>query len=380
MLTSESRIKVLKGFSSAEKPATAVSEFVESVSQEKMKIVVFFASASYDLNELEIALTNSLACEVIGCTTAGEIGPEGYSNKSITGFSIASEQIEFYPLFIESLKNYDAKQIELLTVAVQRILKRARREQANLDYFGLLMIDGLAVMEEQIIALLYNALNGAPIAGGSAGDELRFKNTYVYHRGKFHTDAAVLTLCLTTLPFTIVKTQHFIPTEERLVITKADTAKRIVYEINGRNAVHEYSRITGIDVTNLNPMIFSRNPLMLKLGGEFFVRSIQRVNSDLSLSFFCAIDEGLVLRVARGKDIVENLKECLIQVKSEIPTLKLVIGFDCILRKLEVEGSNLTPKLNKVLTAFDVIGFHTYGEQYNSVHVNQTFTGIAIGE
>jgi len=26
-----------------------------------------------------------------------------------------------------------------------------------------------------------------------------------------------------------------------------------------------------------------------------------------------------------------------------------------------------------------VIGFATYGEQFNSMHVNQTFTGIAIG-
>ena len=26
-----------------------------------------------------------------------------------------------------------------------------------------------------------------------------------------------------------------------------------------------------------------------------------------------------------------------------------------------------------------VIGFCTYGEQFNSMHVNQTFTGIAIG-
>jgi hypothetical protein len=27
-----------------------------------------------------------------------------------------------------------------------------------------------------------------------------------------------------------------------------------------------------------------------------------------------------------------------------------------------------------------VVGFCTYGEQYMSMHVNQTFTGIAIGE
>ena len=27
----------------------------------------------------------------------------------------------------------------------------------------------------------------------------------------------------------------------------------------------------------------------------------------------------------------------------------------------------------------NVIGFATYGEQFNAMHVNQTFTGVAIG-
>jgi hypothetical protein len=27
-----------------------------------------------------------------------------------------------------------------------------------------------------------------------------------------------------------------------------------------------------------------------------------------------------------------------------------------------------------------VVGFSTYGEQYRSMHVNQTFTGVAIGK
>jgi len=26
-----------------------------------------------------------------------------------------------------------------------------------------------------------------------------------------------------------------------------------------------------------------------------------------------------------------------------------------------------------------VIGFNTYGEQFNGMHLNQTFTGVAIG-
>ena len=28
---------------------------------------------------------------------------------------------------------------------------------------------------------------------------------------------------------------------------------------------------------------------------------------------------------------------------------------------------------------YNLVGFHTYGEQYNSMHLNQTLTGVAIG-
>ena len=28
---------------------------------------------------------------------------------------------------------------------------------------------------------------------------------------------------------------------------------------------------------------------------------------------------------------------------------------------------------------YNVVGFETYGEQYRSMHLNQTFTGLAIG-
>ena len=119
---------------------------------------------------------------------------------------------------------------------------------------------------------------------------------------------------------------------------------------------------------------------MLRFGGEYYVRSIQKVNEDGSLTFYCAIDEGLVLRVAQGEDLVENLQGALREARKEIPSIKLTIGFDCILRRLEVAEKGLEEQVNEILKQNDVIGFNTYGEQYNFVHINQTFTGIALGE
>jgi hypothetical protein len=125
--------------------------------------------------------------------------------------------------------------------------------------------------------------------------------------------------------------------------------------------------------------VFSTYPVVVRVGGQYFVRSIGFVAEDESLQFFCAIDEGLVLTLAKGVDMVVNLNEAFDEVRNEIGTPQLVLGCDCILRKLEVEREGLTEQIGQIFMDNNVIGFATYGEQFNAMHVNQTFTGVAIG-
>jgi hypothetical protein len=249
----------------------------------------------------------------------------------------------------------------------------------NTNMFGLLLVDGMSMLEELTIAHLHRGFRGIPIVGGSAGDDLNFKETYVYHDGHFFSDAAVFALIETTLPFTTFKTQHFVPTDTKLVITGADPEHRRVVEINGEPAAQEYADILGMELEALNPTVFSNNPVILRIGGKDYVRSIQKVNDDGSLSFYCAIDEGLVLTLAQGVDLVENLEDQLSAIRRVIPKPELIIGCDCILRRLEVQEKNLSSHLQSTLKEEKILGFSTYGEQFNAIHVNQTLTGVAIG-
>lgn len=77
--------------------------------------------------------------------------------------------------------------------------------------------------------------------------------------------------------------------------------------------------------------------------------------------------------------MVVNLNEAFDEVRNEIGTPQLVLGCDCILRRLEVEREGLTEQIGQIFMDNNVIGFATYGEQFNAMHVNQTFTGVAIG-
>src|SRR5438477_138451 len=83
--------------------------------------------------------------------------------------------------------------------------------------------------------------------GGSAGDDLRFERTAVYHDGRFLSDAALFVHFRTSEPFVTFKVQHFVPTAQKLVITDADPERRMVREINGMPAGQAYAELVGID-------------------------------------------------------------------------------------------------------------------------------------
>jgi hypothetical protein len=120
--------------------------------------------------------------------------------------------------------------------------------------------------------------------------------------------------------------------------------------------------------------------VVVLIDGANYVRSIQKANSDGSLTFFCAIEEGVVLRVGHGADLVENLEHAFADIHAAIGTPQLVLGCDCVLRKLEIVQDGLVDRVEAVCRDNNFIGFASYGEQYRGVHVNQTLTGIAIGE
>ena len=244
-----------------------------------------------------------------------------------------------------------------------------------------LLIDGLSKKEEIVVSTLYEALNGITLFGGSTADGLNFGTTYIYHQGKFHTDCALVTLIHTQRPLTVFKTEHFHPTDKRVVVTEADVAQRIVYELNGLPAAQEYARLLDLDVDQLGPSLYAVSPLVVKVAGQYHVRSIMERNpEDDSLIFYCAIDKGVVLRIAESDDLVSNLHITLERLSAEMGELDLVLGCDCILRRLEIERKQLHAPMNQLVQRYGIFGFNTYGEQFNALHINQTFTGVAIAK
>lgn len=66
-------------------------------------------------------------------------------------------------------------------------------------------------------------------------------------------------------------------------------------------------------------------------------------------------------------------------IRGEIRTPELIIGCDCILRSIELDEKEIGKRISDLMMENNVVGFNTYGEQFHAMHVNQTFTGVAIG-
>jgi hypothetical protein len=188
-----------------------------------------------------------------------------------------------------------------------------------------------------------------------------------------------LTVFQTSCPFEVFKIDHFSPTDQKMVVTEADPNARLVSEINAERAGPAYARILGLDAEQLSPSVFAAYPVVVRIGGEYHVRSIQKLEDDGSLRFYCGIDEGLVLTVANGGDMALNLEQALDGLTIDSGSREIILGFDCILRRLEAEQTQKTLEVSAILRRNKVLGFSTYGEQFKSMHVNQTFTGVAIG-
>lgn len=308
----------------------AVIEFHAKVAQPDIELVVFFCSSEYDLEILAPQMDRLfVGIQVVGVTTAGEIGPAGCRQHSLSGVSFSSKSVIAVTDMLTDLDTFDNVRGDAFT---QKLLQQLESKSSHVNAensFAFLMIDGLSMKEERVSSILQNTLGRIPMLGGSAGDDLHFQKTYVYFDGQFHSNSAVLIVINTTLPFEIFKTQHFIPTNTRLVVTAADPDKRIVMEVNGSPAATEYARLVGIDVNDLDPMRFATYPLVVHIGDLDFVRSIQKANPDGSLTFYCAIEEGLVLRLVEGVDIIKNVEHALKAISETIGQPQVVLVSDC---------------------------------------------------
>lgn len=308
------------------------------------------------------ALSQLVPSNVVLCSTAGEYSPQGYKNGIITGFE--------YDL-------NDAETVEILYPPIKSISKLKdcyKKVQNNKNAFALLLCDGLTGMEESIITTFYFVHDNFKIIGGSAGDNLKFKETLIFIGSKrVHSVVIFFNFNKRTH---ILKENIYVPIGKKLLITEADAIKRTVKTFNGNPASVEYAKALNIKEEDL-PNYFMNNPLGKIYKDDIFIALPMKVNPDKSITFYCQLIPNTFVEVLGPTNPIEQIKETINSIPFK-PNFIFVIN--CILRCLKFEQENIWKNIDQQILSFcsNTTGFISYGEQFYKAHANQTMVMLVV--
>jgi len=271
-------------------------------------LTVVFASA-HDLAALGRELAVRGIRHVIGAATGRIIGADGFEATGVSGFHLPAGRFAAANVVLEEVAGMGLPEVRAHVRELR--LELARAAGPTLTHcFALLLVDAESRCEERLAAVLGMELNGVPLIGGSAGD-LYFNplghphgSTTLLHRNAPQRGAAILSLVASATPVMAYCHNHYIHSDKKFVITDADPPRRLVREIDGRPALEVYAAACGFRKRPRESRDFAPFPLMIRIGGHYYPRGMQRIYPDGTLEFACALEPGLVVALGKPGDMI----------------------------------------------------------------------------
>ncbi len=348
-------------------------------------LTVVFASADHDLGELATQLRQRGIQRMIGAVTGRVIGAAGFCAAGVAGFHLPEGRFSAADTVLDDVAGISLPELRHRVQQLRNELETG--PGGDLPHrFALLLVDAESRSEERLAAVLGMELKDVPLIGGSAGD-LYFNplghppgSASLLHHGAVKRGAAVLCIVASASPVIAYCHNHYLRSETKLVITDADPAQRLVREIDGRPALEAYAAACGFPHPPRESREFAPFPLMIRIGGNYYPRGMQRIYGDGALEFACALEPGLVVSLGKPGDIVASLAALYTAMRERIGQPELVIGVDCAARTACMEREALTVGIEQLHRGNAVAGFSSLGEQFNTMHANNSFTCLGISK
>lgn len=315
------------------------------------KGLVLFSSVT-NILELSTKVPNN----VVLCSTSGEYSNKGYVDGLITGFEY-------------ELSNTSVVEIKYPAIlSINEIKESYNKVKNNKNAYMLLLCDGLSNMEETILSTFYFMEPNFKIIGGSAGDNMQFKETYIFIGNKRVANAAIF--IDSKVRTSIIKENIYSKRGDTLLVTNADVIKRTVKTFNNKPASTEYANVLGVYESDL-PKHFMNHPLGKVYEDDIFIASPMKVNSDKSITFYCELMCNTFVHMLKPEDPIKILKKT---IESAPFKPSFVFSINCILRSLKFIEEGIWKDFDKEMLKFtnNTAGFISYGEQYYKFHSNQT--------
>ncbi|XPV69845.1 MAG: FIST N-terminal domain-containing protein [Halarcobacter sp.] len=339
----------------------------------KLLIQVFTSKNDYTFikNLTEFFSMNFPLASLIGSTTDGEIKDGEVSiNSAVISFTIF-EKVSLNTYISNKFDNYFEAGANLAT----NIIKEDSKVIIS-------FIDGLLGNGEEYLKGIHSINKTIIVAGGLAGDNAMFTQTYVFTKDTIYLNG-VVGISLSSFELKVFTDYSFNwhPIGQKLKITKAD--KNRVYTINNKTALETYNYYLGGDISKNLPHIGIEFPLILEKNGITIARAVIGKNDDGSLIFAGNLEEEDEVRFGYGQAdaILGNTQHHIDKLYNQ--AIESIFIYSCMARRRfmpdKIESETLM--YNQIAPTS---GFYTYGEFFSTYEnkelLNQSMTILAISE
>ncbi|MFB6159013.1 MAG: FIST signal transduction protein [Candidatus Nanohalobium sp.] len=393
-----------------------IDELLESRSADLNPDFAFvFTSPEVDVRELNSALDSKLDCNYVGCTTAGEITPEGPKENTLTAMFVDREDIEFSISLREEIHDQPREKGQKIAEEVMEDLD----DEENNALF--LLTSGVTRVKRPVGYKVLKGLSSVvpseiPISGGSSGDNMNLKKTFQFANGKLMEGGAIAVSISTSLPVESVQAHGKDNAKATGVVTKSEG--REIVEIGDRSAAEFYADAIDEDLSELEKLydlplakelsfglsylknkILRRDPITV---GQIFNYSLEYAISEelgpkeeivtqpISVTdrggilLSRSIEENQVIKVLEGER--EEIVSAGSRAVKDISDPVLALFADCATRKelldeteLDNEVSQITEEIGENFAGWYAMGEVGQGENLLCTHMNQTVSGLVIG-
>ena len=312
-----------------------------------------------DVNEIHslIKSKNSQAL-FVGSTTAGEIY-EGTVQENSINISI----VEFENTTVKQGYFIDEDDFTLGS----KIAKSLFRDNSKAM---ILFIDGLQTNGNDVVDGISSINTTIPLAGGMAGDNGGFVQTFVFDsNGVYSKGCVAVSLNSDVLNVFTDYQLNWQPIGQTMTVSKAE--KNRLYEIDGISASEIYRKYLGDKVGDNLPFSATEFPL-LKIeddGLEICRTFVHQFEEDGSLLTIGNLEVGDKVKLAFGNvDLVLNSTKDNVQEYQKFQP-DAIFTYSCTARRAFLQ-SEIVTELNPLNSIAPNCGFFTYGEIFHKNNKN----------
>lgn len=347
----------------------AAAQALERMSHPPADLVFLFGSIRYDQETLLRGVASQIfRTPLVGCSTAGEILPEGPAHRSVVAMAIRSDTLRAATGLGAGLRD-NPRQAgrEAAAAAVGARLQGPH---------GFLMFpDGLTGNGAEAVRGAQDVLGlSFPIAGGSAADDFGFSRTYQYHGGHAYTNAVSGVLLAGPIALGIGARHGWKPLGKPRKVTRS--AGNVVRELEGLSAVNLYETYFGKAASPQRSEALAAMSIVYPLGmpipgeEEYLLRNVQRVDPAGALVYAGEVPEGAEVRLMMGSKAQalaasrRAAEQAKLAISPRKPTFALVFS-SCSRSRLF--GRRLGQEIRTIRQVLGeevpFAGFYDYGEQ-----------------